>query len=65
LPDGQISEAPEIDLSSLILKNISLPASGKSLLQLPPSCPKRGALRNVINAGWDAVDAESALDETR
>jgi hypothetical protein len=23
----------------------------------------RGALRNVINAGWDAVDADGAGDE--
>src|SRR6266702_5305916 len=29
-----------------------------------PSRPERGALRNVINAGRDAVDAGSALDET-
>src|SRR5256885_13902759 len=29
-----------------------------------PSRPDRGALRNVINAGRDAVDAGSALDET-
>ncbi len=27
------------------------------------SCPERGALRNVINAGRDAVDAGSACDE--
>src|SRR5260370_41734799 len=52
-------------LSSPICKNISLNPSGKSLLQLPPSCPKRGALRNVINAGRDAVDAGSAGDEQR
>jgi hypothetical protein len=25
--------------------------------------PTRGALRNVINAGWDAVDAGGANDE--
>jgi hypothetical protein len=31
----------------------------------PPSCPKRGALRNVINAGRDAVDAGGAFDERR
>jgi hypothetical protein len=37
----------------------------KSVLQLPPSCPKRGALRNVINAGRDAVDAGGAFDERR
>ena len=24
----------------------------------------RGALRNVINAGWDAVDADGAADES-
>ncbi len=45
-------------LSSPICKNISLNPSGKSLLQ-----PKRGALRNVINAGRDAVDAGGASDE--
>jgi hypothetical protein len=27
--------------------------------------PQRGALRNVINAGRDAVDADSADDERR
>jgi hypothetical protein len=32
-------------------KNISLCPSGKSSLELPPSCPERGALRNVINGG--------------
>jgi hypothetical protein len=32
------------------------------LYKLAPSCPTRGALRNVINAGWDAVDAGSAQD---
>jgi hypothetical protein len=52
-------------LSSPSRKNILLSASGKSLLQLPPSCPERGALRNVNNAGRDAVDAGSAGDEQR
>jgi hypothetical protein len=52
-----------IFLSSPICKNISLRPSGKSSLQLPPSCPKRGALRKVINAGRDAVDAGGASDE--
>jgi hypothetical protein len=46
-------------------KNISLNPSGKSFLQLAPSCPKRGALRNVINAGGDAVDADAPRDERR
>jgi hypothetical protein len=30
-----------------------------------PSRPERGALRNVINAGRDAVDAVGAFDEWR
>jgi hypothetical protein len=29
-----------------------------------PSRPERGALRNVINAGRDAVDADGAFDES-
>jgi hypothetical protein len=29
-----------------------------------PSRPERGALRNVINAGRDAVDADGAADES-
>jgi len=30
---------------------------------LAPSHPMRGALRNVTNARWDAVDAKGATDE--
>ena len=30
--------------------------------QLAPSHPMRGALRNVTNARWDAVDAKGATD---
>jgi len=48
-------------LSSPGGKNISLAPSGKSSLQLPPSHPERGALRNVINAGRDAVDAGGTI----
>jgi hypothetical protein len=29
-----------------------------------PSHPERGALRNVINAGRGAVDADGACDES-
>jgi hypothetical protein len=29
-----------------------------------PSHPERGALRNVINAGRGAVDADGAFDES-
>ena len=35
----------------------------KSPLYSQPSRPTKGALRNVINAGRDAVDAGSASDE--
>ena len=42
-------------------KNISLSPSGKSGALLRASCPERGALRNVINAGRDAVDADALL----
>jgi len=42
-------------------KNIPLSPSGKSHLQLAPSCPTEGRLAIVTNAGRDAVDAESAL----
>jgi hypothetical protein len=30
---------------------------------LQPSCPTRGALANVTNAGQDAMDADGASDE--
>src|SRR3979411_1207885 len=42
LPDGQISSSSDFPLSSPVLKKIPLPASGKSLLRVPPSCPQRG-----------------------
>jgi hypothetical protein len=48
-------------LSSPFCKNISLAPSGKSDALIRPSCPERGALRNVINAGRDAVDADALL----
>jgi hypothetical protein len=38
---------------------------GQIISTTPAVLSRRGALRNVINAGRDAVDAESALDETR
>ena len=38
VPDGQISKIP----SSPLCKNISLSPSGKSFLELPPSCPEEG-----------------------
>jgi hypothetical protein len=44
-------------------KNISVFQKSKSEYDLP-SHPERGALRNVINAGWGAVDADGAFDES-
>jgi hypothetical protein len=56
-PDGQItSTSPDLDPSSPFSKNIPLNPSGKSELPTRPSHPTRGALRNVTNARWDAVD---------
>jgi hypothetical protein len=60
-PDGQISKS----LSRPSRKNIPLSPSGKSVVLIRASHPMRGALRNVTNARWDAVDADGALDETR
>jgi hypothetical protein len=57
--------------SLLIIRNRVKPRNQKYFCFRPtqiscissPSRPERGALRNVINAGRDAVDAVSALDE--
>jgi hypothetical protein len=48
-------------LSSPLCKNIPLSPSGKSSLQARPVLSHRGALRNVTNAGRDAVDADALL----
>jgi hypothetical protein len=45
-------------------KNIPLSPSGKSGALLRASRPERGALRNVNNAGRDAMDADARFDET-
>jgi hypothetical protein len=60
-PDGQITK----NLSSPRAKNIPLNPSGKSALPTRPSHPMRGALRNVTNARWDAVDAALAKTNAR
>jgi len=51
-------------LSSPIRKNISLSPSGKSKLEVPPSCPEEGRWPSSRTLGWDAVDAAAsgALD---
>jgi hypothetical protein len=59
LPDGQITQ----NLSSPLAKNISLSASGKSVVSLRASHPNEGRIAIVTNARWDAVDAEAATDE--
>jgi hypothetical protein len=53
-PLGPISEFQKFCLPLTRISNIRWPAR-----------PNRGALRNVINAGRDAVDAGSAFDEWR
>jgi hypothetical protein len=44
-------------------KNILIFRNGKSVVNLSPSHPDRGALANVINVGRAAVDAEGAQRE--
>jgi hypothetical protein len=51
-------------MSSPFCKNILLRVLPKSLLNPSLSRPERGALRNVINAGRDAV-AAAALKRVR
>ena len=65
VPDGQISLFCGFCLSSPVYKNISLSASGKSNLQLAPSCPIEGRCATSRNAGRDAVDADALSDEGR
>jgi hypothetical protein len=59
----QIREPDQADLGRPVSlrKNISVLPSGKSGAFLRVSCPERGALRNVINAGRDAMDADALL----
>jgi hypothetical protein len=60
---NQIREADQRDLGGPVPpgKNIPLSPSGKSGALLRTSRPERGALRNVINAGRDAMDADALL----
>jgi hypothetical protein len=60
-PDGQISK----NLSSPLCKNISVFPKYKSGYMNSHPVPHRGALRNVTNAGRDAVDADALSDEGR
>jgi hypothetical protein len=56
LPDGQISDMPVQPLQQKYFP--SRPTQIKSIFIAVPS--HRGALRNVINAGRDAVDVDGA-----
>jgi hypothetical protein len=51
-------------LSSPACKDISVFPKFKSGYMTGHPVPLRGALRNVINAGRDAVDADGAFDES-
>jgi len=59
----EIAERDQADLGGPVppRENIPLSPSGKSGALLRTSRPERGALRNVINAGRDAVDADALL----
>jgi hypothetical protein len=62
LPDGQISSPLQLWRVHPLLQKYF----GFSEMQIRlydwPSRPERGALANVINVGWDAVDADGAFD---
>jgi hypothetical protein len=62
LPDGQISDFPVQPFSQ---KYFALAVGQIISTNSRHPVPQRGALRNVINAGRDAVDADSADDERR
>src|ERR1700694_2668643 len=55
--------APLISCPAPFAKIFCFPIHANHLYKLAPSCPTGGALRNVINAGWDAMDASGAQDE--
>jgi hypothetical protein len=64
VPDGQISSPLQLwRVQSLWQKYFCFSEMQIKLYDLP-SRPERGALRNVINAGRAAVDADGACDES-
>jgi hypothetical protein len=62
-PTGKSPSLPDCGVSSPSCKNISVFPNRKSSYMTSHPVPTRGALRNVINAGWDAVDAGGTKDE--
>jgi hypothetical protein len=64
LPDGQITSRFSKPLVQPLLQKYFCFSEMKIRLYDAPSRPERGALRNVINAGRNAVDADGAFDES-
>ena len=65
-PDGQITNVPKVLLrpacQALFAKIFWLSEYSEYPIWFP-SRPTKGALRNVNNAGRDAMDAEGAVDD--
>jgi hypothetical protein len=62
LPDGQISSPLQLWRVQLLLQKYFCFSEMQIRLYDWPSRPERGALRNVINVGRGAVDADGAFD---
>jgi hypothetical protein len=62
-PTGKSLRLCNCGVSSPHCKDISVFPKCKSSYMICDPVPHRGALRNVINAGRGAVDAEGAPDE--
>ena len=63
LPDGQITSSAAVGRVKPCLQKYSGYQNILIILYCFPSRPTKGALRNVNNAGRDAVDAEGVSDE--
>jgi hypothetical protein len=63
MPDGQITCAIELGRVQPPLQKYSDFPNNQISLYVRRPVPLRGALRNVISAGRDAVDADGAPDE--
>jgi hypothetical protein len=65
LPDGQISSSADAAAVQPLSQKYSALAVGQIIsTNSRHPVPQRGALRNVINAGRDAVDADGAARRT-
>jgi hypothetical protein len=61
--ENQFREPIQADPGCPVLRSKNLFPKIRSCGSLSPSRPHQGALRNVINAGRDAMDAGGAKDE--